>query len=120
MFLFSADNSIVQEVFSFSEKKRSWFINDSVREDGRMHLSTPVDPAFLILPYLKKSKEEGKVVPLDDLLTDSLFPETNRLLKCSALKNIDMLADRKGKLLFYLSTKLFFSPRNTFEHNIIF
>lgn len=96
MFLFSADNSIVQEVFSFSEKKRSWFINDSVREDGRMHLSTPVDPAFLILPYLKKSKEEGKVVPLDDLLTDSLFPETNRLLKCSALKNIHMLADKKG------------------------
>lgn len=101
MFFFSGDNSVVQEVFSFTGGKRSWFIDDSVKEDGRLYLSTPVDPGFLILPYLKKAKEDGKVIPLDDLLVDNPFPETYRLLKCSAMKNIHMLADMKGDLSIF-------------------
>lgn len=33
---------------------RSWLIEDSVKSDGKMHLSTPIDPIFLVLPYLRK------------------------------------------------------------------
>lgn len=94
-FLFAADNSIVQEVFSFAEKK-SWFIDNNVRESGKVYFSTPVDPLFLLLPYLKKSKENGKVIPFEDLIADETFPETTRLIKSSALKNIHSISDRKG------------------------
>lgn len=47
IFLFSSANNSVQEVLTFNEGKRSWFIEDSVKSDGKMHLSTPIDPIFL-------------------------------------------------------------------------
>lgn len=54
MFVFSTGDSTIQEVMTFDENKRSWFIDDNVRADGKMHLSTPIDPIFLVLPYLRK------------------------------------------------------------------
>lgn len=47
MFLFSATNNSVQEILTFDEGKRSWFIDEHVKSDGKMHLSTPIDPIFL-------------------------------------------------------------------------
>ncbi|GLV39003.1 uncharacterized protein CBL_06002 [Carabus blaptoides fortunei] len=60
-----------------------------------MHLSTPIDPIFLVLPYLKKYCT-NRAVPLDHLLRDEEFPETERLLKSTGLKYLNLIADRKG------------------------
>ncbi|XP_018576312.1 ribonuclease H2 subunit B [Anoplophora glabripennis] len=95
IFLFSAANNSVQEILTFVEGKRSWFIDDSVKSDGKMHLSTPIDPIFLVLPYLKKYCMT-QAIPLKQLLHDEEFPETERLLKSSGLKYLTMIADRKG------------------------
>ncbi|XP_025829913.1 ribonuclease H2 subunit B, partial [Agrilus planipennis] len=95
VFLFSPANNSVQEVLTFSEEKRSWFIDDSVKSDGKMHLSTPIDPIFLVLPYLRKYCH-SKAQPLDQILMDEEFPETVRLLKSSGLKYLNLIADRKG------------------------
>ncbi|KAL7305759.1 hypothetical protein TKK_0002009 [Trichogramma kaykai] len=92
MFVFSTGDTTVQEVMTFDENKRSWFINDTVRSDGKMHLSTPIDPIFLILPYLRKSQQ---VMPLEHVLQDEDYPETIRLLKCQNIK-LSVIADRKG------------------------
>jgi len=54
IFVFGAGNLTVQEILIFDEKKRSWFIDDNVKSDGKLHLSTPIDPIFLALPYLRK------------------------------------------------------------------
>jgi hypothetical protein len=54
MFVFSPGDLTIQEVMTFDENKRSWFIDDNVRSDGKMHLSTPIDPIFLVLPYIRK------------------------------------------------------------------
>lgn len=54
VFVFTSGNLRVQEVLVFNEGKRSWFINDNVKSDGKLHLSTPIDPLFLVLPYLRK------------------------------------------------------------------
>jgi len=93
MFLFSPGDNLIQEVLTFSENKRSWFIEDSVKSDGKMHLSTPVDPIFLVLPYLRKSQH---ACPLDQILKDDEFPETERLLSCAGLKHLSQVADKKG------------------------
>lgn len=53
VFVFSPGNRIVQEVLIFDENKRSWFIDDNVKSDGKLYLSTPIDPIFLVLPYLR-------------------------------------------------------------------
>ncbi|KZC10067.1 PREDICTED: ribonuclease H2 subunit B [Dufourea novaeangliae] len=92
MFVFSPGNTTVQEVLTFDENKRSWFIDDNVKSDGKMHLSTPIDPIFLVIPYLRKSQH---VQPLDQCLWDEDFPETPRLAQCQNLK-LTLIADRKG------------------------
>ncbi|XP_053987578.1 ribonuclease H2 subunit B isoform X1 [Hylaeus volcanicus] len=92
MFVFSPGNLTVQEVLTFDENKRSWFIDDNVKSDGKMHLSTPIDPIFLVLPYLRKSQQAQ---PLDQCLWDEDFPETSRLAQCQSLK-LTLIADRKG------------------------
>lgn len=38
----------------------------------------------------------NQAVPLDQLLRDEEFPETERLLKSSGLKFLNLIADRKG------------------------
>ncbi|XP_065163031.1 ribonuclease H2 subunit B [Atheta coriaria] len=98
IFLFSPANNSVQEVLTFSEGKRSWFIDDNVKSDGKMHLSTPIDPIFLVLPYLRKHTTTH-AVPLDQLLMDDDFPETQRLLKSSGLKYLNLIADKKSEEL---------------------
>ncbi|XP_071442508.1 ribonuclease H2 subunit B [Hetaerina americana] len=92
-FLFSPGDGIVQEVLTFSENKRSWFIEDSVKSEGKMHLSTPIDPIFLVLPYLRKMSQ---CVPLDQILKDDEFPETARLFHSLGFKHLNQVADRKG------------------------
>lgn len=47
VFLFSPTNNSVQEVITFDGGRRSWFIDDVVKSDGKMQLSTPIDPIFL-------------------------------------------------------------------------
>jgi ribonuclease H2 subunit B len=54
VFLFSPANNSVQEILTYNEAKRSWFIDESVKSDGKMQLSTPIDPIFLVLPYLRR------------------------------------------------------------------
>ncbi|KAJ3654014.1 hypothetical protein Zmor_013228 [Zophobas morio] len=95
VFLFSPANNSVQEILTYNEAKRSWFIDETVKSDGKMHLSTPIDPIFLVLPYLRKYCS-SQAIPLDQLLRDEEFPETERLLKSSGLKYLNMIADRKG------------------------
>ncbi|XP_012226478.1 ribonuclease H2 subunit B [Linepithema humile] len=92
-FSFSPGNITVQEVLIFDENKRSWFIDDSVKSDGKLHLSTPIDPIFLVLPYLRKSQ---LAQPLEQCLWDEDFPETSRLAQCKNLE-LSLVADRKGE-----------------------
>lgn len=92
MFVFGPGDTTIQEVMTFDENKRSWFIDEHVKSDGKMHLSTPIDPIFLVLPYLRKSQQ---VMPLEQILRDEDYPETSRLARCHNLK-LTLVADRKG------------------------
>lgn len=94
LFFFSPSNDAVQEINSFLEKKRSWFIDDSVISNGQIHISTPIDPIFLVLPYLKKHCS-NQAVPLDHALKDDEYPEIERVLSVNGLKNLKFVADQK-------------------------
>ncbi|KAF6204484.1 hypothetical protein GE061_002825 [Apolygus lucorum] len=112
-FLFSGDNKKVLEVMQFSDSKRSYFIDDSVSSDGDTYFCTPMDPLFLALPYLMKTK---RCCPLDQTLADEEFPEVERLVHCTM--DVSLIADRRGdeslnafiyneeKTLLWLQTKL--------------
>ncbi|KAJ8922920.1 hypothetical protein NQ315_001463 [Exocentrus adspersus] len=93
-FLFSSTDDSVQEILTFTEEKRSWLIDDTVKSNGQLHLSTPVDPIFLVLPYLQK-RCTSEALPLEEMLQDKEFPETKRLLKLKSggLRYLNTISD---------------------------
>ncbi|XP_022107024.1 ribonuclease H2 subunit B-like [Acanthaster planci] len=96
MFLFSSDDSTVHELQSFKEKHRSWFINDTVQEDGSLMMATVIDPLFLILPYLEKADSRGKYMTLDQILDDVDYPQCHRLVRCSGVSDLHCISSVRG------------------------
>ncbi|XP_064615350.1 ribonuclease H2 subunit B-like isoform X2 [Liolophura sinensis] len=96
LFLFTHGDSSVYEVNKFTEKYRSWLIDDTVQADGSILLVTPADPVYLVLPYLIASAQSGKYMTLDQIVVDENFSECRRLLSCSGLSELSNVADIKG------------------------
>uniref|UniRef100_A0A8C5WZT2 Ribonuclease H2 subunit B n=1 Tax=Malurus cyaneus samueli TaxID=2593467 RepID=A0A8C5WZT2_9PASS len=88
LYLFNSGARQLFEVKAFHEEHRSWFIGQTVQQDGRLVFITPVDPLFLILYYLMKADKElqGKFQPLDQVVLDSEYPSCPLLLKCADVK----------------------------------
>ncbi|NWX74880.1 RNH2B Ribonuclease, partial [Alca torda] len=87
LYLFNSGAQQLFEVKAFHEEYRSWFIGQTVQQDGRLLFVTPMDPLFLILYYLiKADKEQGKFQPLDQVVIDSDYPNCPLLLKCADVK----------------------------------
>ncbi|XP_048794747.1 ribonuclease H2 subunit B isoform X2 [Lagopus muta] len=87
LYLFNSGAQQLFEVKAFHEEYRSWFIGETVQQDGRLLFVTPMDPLFLILYYLiKADKEQGKFQPLDQVVLDSEYPYCPLLLKCEGVK----------------------------------
>jgi len=92
-FLVNPTNHQMFEMLSFEEDHRSWFIGSKVVSDGRIFLATPVNPVFLALPYLIKAP---KLVPLDQMLEDSEYPDVEEILLSALGERLEVVADRKG------------------------
>ncbi|NXX92156.1 RNH2B Ribonuclease, partial [Centropus bengalensis] len=88
LYLFNSGAQQLFEVKAFHEEYRSWFIGQTVQQDGRLLFVTPMDPLFLILYYLIKADKEqqGKFQPLDQVVLDSDYPHCPLLLKCADVK----------------------------------
>ncbi|KAM9245421.1 ribonuclease H2 subunit B [Leptosomus discolor] len=88
LYLFNSGAQQLFEVKAFHEEYRSWFVGQTVQQDGRLLFVTPMDPLFLILYYLIKADKEqqGKFQPLDQVVLDSDYPNCLLLLKCADVK----------------------------------
>ncbi|NXU83663.1 RNH2B Ribonuclease, partial [Xiphorhynchus elegans] len=84
LYLFNSGAQQLFEVKAFHEECRSWFIGQTVQQDGRLLFVTPMDPLFLILYYLIKADKEqqGKFQPLDQVVLDPEYSNCPLLLKC--------------------------------------
>lgn len=92
------------EVKAFEEDFHSWFVGQTVQRDGRLLFVSPMDPLYLILPYLIKSGKEGKFQPVNQVVMDEEFPACSRLLSCSrSLDSLHHIAEEKevGTLKFH-------------------
>ncbi|OXB77213.1 UNVERIFIED_CONTAM: hypothetical protein H355_012580 [Colinus virginianus] len=58
LYLFNSGAQQLFEVKAFHEEYHSWFIGETVQQDGRLLFVTPMDPLFLILYYLIKADKE--------------------------------------------------------------
>ncbi|XP_023240378.1 ribonuclease H2 subunit B-like isoform X1 [Centruroides sculpturatus] len=88
-YIFDEKKYQLHEILQFQNPKNSWFIDDSVEQDGVIYVTTTVDPLFLILPYLKEVYS-----PLDQLFVDENFPDCKILSQC-CLSRIDLITDKK-------------------------
>ncbi|KFQ67453.1 Ribonuclease H2 subunit B, partial [Phaethon lepturus] len=98
LYLFNSGAQQLFEVKAFHEEYHSWFIGQTVQQDGRLLFVTPMDPLFLILYYLIKADKEqqGKFQPLDQVVLDSDYPSCPLLLKCADVKQcIHHVAEEK-------------------------
>ncbi|KAM4595857.1 ribonuclease H2 subunit B isoform 2-T2 [Polymixia lowei] len=104
LYLLSSGEVQLYEVKAFKEDFHSWFIGQTVQRDGRLLYITPMDPLYLILPYLMKTGKEGKFQPLDQVVMDEEFPAFSRLLSCTrSLDSLHQVAEEKevGGLKFH-------------------
>ncbi|XP_010744459.2 ribonuclease H2 subunit B [Larimichthys crocea] len=96
LYMLSAGDAQLFEVKAFDEEFHSWFVGQTVQRDGRLLFVTPMDPLYLILPYLIKSGKEGKFQPVDQVIMDEDFPACSRLLSCTrSLSSLRHVAEEK-------------------------
>ncbi|KAK7499198.1 hypothetical protein BaRGS_00009458 [Batillaria attramentaria] len=96
MYVISNGGQLVSEVNRFSPDFGSWLIGNSIQKDGGILMTTPVDPVFLVLPYLINASKGGKFMTLDQIVHDGDFPDCVRLLRCSGIDCLDQVTDIKG------------------------
>uniref|UniRef100_A0A915KHX8 Ribonuclease HI subunit B n=1 Tax=Romanomermis culicivorax TaxID=13658 RepID=A0A915KHX8_ROMCU len=99
----------IYELFKFDETNRSWLCSNNVSSDGSFVLSTPIDPLFLILPYLEEYAS-SRFIPYDHLFTDLQFPNLHKLKCSSIVADLHFIADMK-KLDEYVAVYRFSSEK---------
>ncbi|XP_076857544.1 ribonuclease H2 subunit B [Brachyhypopomus gauderio] len=103
-YLFGVGDLRVYEVKAFVEDCRSWFIGQTVQRDGKLLYLTPVDPIFLLLPYVQSGGVEGKFQPLQQMVVDERYPGCMRLLQCTqTIDSLHCVTEEKmmGSLKFH-------------------
>ncbi|KAL2080864.1 hypothetical protein ACEWY4_022717 [Coilia grayii] len=113
LYLFGSCDAALYEVKAFTEDYHSWFIGQTVQRDGRLLYITPMDPLYLLLPYLQGAGAEGKFQPVEQVVKDEEFPGCTRLLSCTrSLASLHHVAEEKevGSLKFHR-----FSQEKTLE-----
>ncbi|KAM4559384.1 ribonuclease H2 subunit B isoform 1-T1 [Odontesthes bonariensis] len=83
LYMLGSGDVRLYEVKAFEEDFHSWFVGQAVQRDGRLIFVTPMDPLYLILPYLITSGKEGKFQPVRQVVMDEEFPACSRLLSCT-------------------------------------
>ncbi|GAM21361.1 hypothetical protein SAMD00019534_045360, partial [Acytostelium subglobosum LB1] len=58
-YMFDKRTQLILEINNFRQRPSSWFMDNSVRHDGSLYCTSPIDPLFLIIPYLERAKERA-------------------------------------------------------------
>lgn len=84
-------NGVIYELLQFNEKHRSWFLGETVCSNGKIYISTKIDPLFVFLQYIEENCKT-KAQPLNQIMRDSaeVFVE---VLKIEQMR---MVSDQKG------------------------
>ncbi|KAL4219811.1 Ribonuclease H2 subunit B [Mactra antiquata] len=96
LYLFNTGSMKIYEITQFKEEFRSWLIDETVQNDSSIYITTPIDPVFLVLPYLIKTADSGRYMTLDQVIIDENYPECARLVDCCSDVDLEKVADIKG------------------------
>ncbi|XP_017016030.2 ribonuclease H2 subunit B [Drosophila takahashii] len=91
----------MMELLEYAEPRRSWLVNSEVCSNGRIYMTTPVDPTLLALHHLRKHCAQ-RAMSLDNIAVEEA--STSRLLnEILAPESLKCVADVKssGDQRFY-------------------
>ena len=94
------------ELLSRRDKHVSWFVGDTVCGGSKLSVGTPLDPLFMILPYLVGNLKSFS--PLSQILEDAKFPCVAHLDGLVSDQQLECVADRKemeGQIVKFNKTK---------------
>ena len=89
MLVYKTQNNELHELFSVTTKCQSWFVGQSVVNSNQFLFSAPIDPLFLVIPYLTNSVTHFS--PLDQIIVDETYSACTHLddiIDVEQLKNI--------------------------------
>ncbi|XP_031633466.1 ribonuclease H2 subunit B [Contarinia nasturtii] len=94
-YLYAKEKQQFFELLSFSEEHRSWFANDTVYPDGNLYITSPFDPLFLALYYIRRNSSD-RCQPIDQTIVDEDFTNTHLIADVMTVQQMSMIADQKG------------------------
>ncbi|CAB4016274.1 ribonuclease H2 subunit B-like, partial [Paramuricea clavata] len=94
-YLFRENDREIFEIVKFNESPRSWFVDNSVIQDGSLHFATRIDPLFMVLPFLKNTST--KFMTLDHILQDSNNEHLAKLSHCITNEDLALVTEVKGE-----------------------
>lgn len=124
--LFVKTDEAVYELVQFNEKHRSWFLDETVTSNGKIYLTSKIDPLFVFLQYLERDCKT-RAQPLDQIMQDT----AQIFIKMLKLEQMKLVADKKGpddlkafmfneeKTLKWLKKKFSIIKETLKEQNII-
>lgn len=92
----SLESKSLNELLYLKEKHVSWFVGDHVLGDTKLSIGTPLDPTFMIIPYLLKNVD--KYSPLGQILVDEKYPSAIHLEDLLSESDLSLIADIKPSL----------------------
>lgn len=89
--LFVTSNNQIFELLQFNEGHRSWFLDETVASNGKIYLTSRVDPLFIFLQFLERDCTK-QAQPLEQI-TDG---EARIFIDVLKMDQMRLVADQKG------------------------
>jgi len=92
--------SSILEMQRVCQDPSSWFLGNTTQANGSFCVATRVDPLFLAIPFLLKSRQkteenEGKFMELKQIFVDAAFPHASRLISVVLPAQLDLICDQR-------------------------
>lgn len=100
-YIFHKKSNEFFELLKFNEPFRTWFVGETITNDGCLYLSPPIDPLFLLLQYVQSQASE-KYVPLEHILVDETYCDMTSIADAI---DIEQLLLVKFSLLWFRITQ---------------
>ncbi|KAM9999920.1 hypothetical protein ACTFIZ_008378 [Dictyostelium cf. discoideum] len=104
-YIFDKENDRILEINKFNSKPSSWFIDNGVRHDGSMYLSSDIDRLFLLIPFLEKYKSlhKNEYLEISSIINDPYYCNLSKIpFKHSQLSLICDSKEIAGSKLYIL------------------
>lgn len=80
------------ELMHFNEEPRSWFANDSIYPNGHLYITSPFDPLFWALYYIRKNNTD-KCQPIEQTIIDDDFVNAHLIADVLPVEQLTMVRE---------------------------